>query len=68
MKHNIDISIDVHDENRIKSIRHEKVSGNDELQLLQNFILMFHRIINDIKAQEAFDEKWSKVADDDIPF
>ena len=69
MKHNINISIDVYDEHLIKSVRHERVSSNDELELLSKFILIYFRIITDIRADEAFAAKINgRSNDDDIPF
>lgn len=68
MRHNIDITIDVHDSYRVKSVRHERISGNDEFQLLQNFILMFNKVIQDIREQEKLEDKVEELKDDDIPF
>ena len=67
MKHHIDIVINVSDEHRIKSIPelYERISGNDELQVMTKFAMAFVRIVREIHEREV--KELTRV-DDDIPF
>ena len=67
MKYNIDVVINVSDENRIKSIPelYERVSGNDEVQVITRFVMAFTRIVREIHEREMAE---TKGVNDDIPF
>jgi hypothetical protein len=67
MKWNFDIVINVSDENRIKSIKYERITGQTALQALQNFILSFNRILGELHEEELAEQR-NKGNNDDIPF
>lgn len=69
MKHNIDIVINVSDKDRVKSIPelYERISGNNELEVITRFVMAYTRIIREIHQREIAELKAQGV-NDDIPF
>lgn len=67
MKWNYDIVINVSDENRIKGVKYERISGNNRIKLLMDFFLTFNRILEELHELEI-EEMRRKVNEDDIPF
>ena len=69
MKHHIDIVINISDKHRVTSIPelYERISGNDEVKVLQQFMMAFTRILRDIHQRELRELQQIEV-NDDIPF
>lgn len=67
-RHNIDIVINVSEKYEIKSIPelYERISGDNELEVITKFMMAYVRITREIHMREI-DELQKKV-DDDIPF